>query len=223
MKVRQGAVAAFAAAAVIVMTGGVASAATAPAPVPSVSPAPSTSPSPSPSPSAPASPSAVTPAASGPGSFENMCLANSDAWCTSIDPVEIYMAVIGTPPALKMIWDWITQQREKGAPSGPEGEEQSQGDDGGNDAGQESTGLCLASTGGTAYMTNCGAPGTVWIAEQHNDGWRLASRWMWNTYGINEVLTAPLDQNADLFVELPSSAWQTWGWYVPPAGTCCNY
>jgi hypothetical protein len=221
MNIRQIA-AVVAVASATVMTGGLAaSASPVPVPVPSASPGPSTSPSASPS--VPPGTPAVAPATLGPGSFENLCLANSNTWCASMDPVEIYMAVITTPAALKVIFDWISQIRESGAPAGPEGEEQSQGDDGNNSEGSESTGLCLADTGGAAFMTSCGANGTVWIAVSHGDGYWLVSRYMWNTHGVEEVLTAPLDQNAALFTEFPSSAWQTWGWYGAPAGACCEY
>jgi hypothetical protein len=156
------------------------------------------------------------PAASGPTSNDFVCLTNSNAYCTSVDPIAIYNAVLNTVIVAKVVWDWINKGKGDG---GQEGEEQSEGDkEGGGDAG-----LCLAQTDpnpitgytGDVYLTTCGANGTVWIAVPHSDGYYLESRW-WYDHGVqNEVLsTGSPANNTPIFVA-PASGnyWHTWSWY----------
>ncbi len=159
-------------------------------------------------------------AGSGPGTYDDICLTNNDAWCVSVDPAEIYIAVISTVPAIKIIWDWINEGKGDG---GQEGEEEAEGE---NDGGNDDAGLCLAQTDpnsitgdtGDVYMTTCGANGTVWIAYPHGDGYYLESRWWYNEGVPNEILsTGTLTSNyADdpVFVSPASSTyWRTWSWF----------
>ena len=116
-------------------------------------------------------------------------------------------------PAIKIIWDWINEGTD--GKGDPEGEEQSQGE---NEGDTQDKGECLALTNlnnGEAYMTTCGANGTVWIAVPHNDGYALYSRWWYdNGYPNENLAAASASNNAALFAYngFYSGFWQTWSW-----------
>jgi hypothetical protein len=97
---------------------------------------------------------------------------------------------------------------------GQQGEEQDTGSAGDGDP---DAGLCLADTGGYAYMTSCGANGTVWIAIPHNDGYWLYSRYTVNNHNPEVLTSSSTADGTRLFVELsdssPGGPWQTWNWY----------
>jgi hypothetical protein len=140
-----------------------------------------------------------------------ICLTNKDAYCTSIDPgtIETVIHAIGEFVDVILIFKHIKQGDDNQGDD--EEEEQVEGEEGG---GTDDEGLCLADTGGYAYLASCGADGTVWIVVPHTDGDYIYSR-----YTVDEgrpmVLTAdPVTNGARLFVAIaaqPGSAdWQTW-------------
>lgn len=93
----------------------------------------------------------------------------------------------------------------------PEDEIVVEGEEGGGDTG---AGLCLADTGGDAFLTSCGANGTVWIVIPHSDGSYLESRYLYDNGHPGQVLTVdPLYNRAPVYCfneENPGSAyWQT--------------
>ena len=151
-----------------------------------------------------------------PSSSSELCLANANGSCAGVDSDAVLAAVVafylGLPKYIELYWKWKSMGEGDG---GQEGEEQDTGsDDGGSDP---DAGLCLADTGGNAYMTSCGANGTVWIAIPHNDGY-----WLYSRYTVDEdhseVLTSnTTGEGAQLFVTLsdanPGGPWQTWNWY----------
>jgi hypothetical protein len=152
-----------------------------------------------------------------PSSSEQICLANSSGAgaCVGIpvnDIIENTIAAAGVIAAWVAIYlKWKSMGTNDG---GQQGEEQETGTDGDGDA---DAGLCLADTGGYAFMTSCGADGTVWIAISHNDGYWLYSRYTVDE-GNAEVLTSDSTASgARLFVTLsdssPGGPWQTWNWY----------
>jgi hypothetical protein len=150
-----------------------------------------------------------------PSSSSDLCLANADASCVGVpvkDIADAVIAIIGQAPAWILIyWKWKSEGNKDG---GQQGEEQDTGSSGDGDP---DAGLCLADTGGDAFMTSCGADGTVWIAIPHNDGY-----WLYSRYTVDEDDSEVLTSNttgdgAQLFVTLSDAnaggPWQTWNWY----------
>ncbi len=150
-----------------------------------------------------------------PGGSEQLCLANSNGNCVGVPIDEIFHGVLAAADTVAAwVAIWLTWRSKGTADGGQQGEEQ---DTGAAGDGDPDAGLCLADTGGDAFMTACGANGTVWIAIPHNDGVWLYSRYTVNNHNP-EVLTAnTANPGAPLYVTLsdssPGGPWQTWNWY----------
>jgi hypothetical protein len=145
----------------------------------------------------------------------SLCLSNSDQWCLGINiPVQDIIADSeGLAAILVAIWAVLRVGNKPTPPdqNDPEDEVVVEGEEGGGDDGE---GLCLADTGGDAYLASCGANGTVWIVIPHNDGYYLESRYLYNNGHPNQVLTIdPLSQDSPIYchtAENPGSPyWQT--------------
>jgi hypothetical protein len=152
----------------------------------------------------------AAPAQSGPTQNAELCLTNDDAACVGFN-YNLYEAIvsgIGTAAAVAAaIFAWLAVKNSK---------KQDQGESEDEDAPE--LGECLAATGGYAYLANCGADGTVWIAVPHSDGYYLESRYSVDNNLADSVLTAdPLAGYARLYVYTPEQPggpwWQTWSWY----------
>jgi hypothetical protein len=150
-----------------------------------------------------------------PSSSSDLCLANANASCVGVPIQDIFDSVIkiidSAPAWILIYWKWKSMGEKDG---GQQGEEQDTGSD---SDGDPDAGLCLADTGGDAFMTSCGADGTVWIAIPHNDGY-----WLYSRYTVDEDNSEVLTSNttgdgAQLFVTLSDAnsggPWQTWNWY----------
>jgi hypothetical protein len=141
-----------------------------------------------------------------------LCLANANGSCVGVpveDIINNTLDVIGKiAPYILIYLTW----RDKGkGDGGEEGEEQ---DEGASGDGDPDAGLCFADTGGNAFMTACGANGTIWVAVTHNDGDYLYSRYTVNQ-GHSEGLTAQgTNPGTRLYVTVTGGPdWQTWNWY----------
>lgn len=144
-------------------------------------------------------------------SGSEICLTNKDAYCTSIDPGTVKTVIDAILHAVDVIIIYRDIYQGRDDQGDDEEEEQVEGEEGG---GTDDEGLCLADTGGYAYLASCGADGTVWIVVPHTDGDYLYSRYTVDE-GNSMVLTAdPVTNGARLFVAIaaqPGSAdWQTW-------------
>jgi hypothetical protein len=150
-----------------------------------------------------------------PSSSSDICLANANGSCVGVPVHDIAESVIalivGAPAWILVYWKWKSMGNNDG---GQQGEEQDTGSSGDGDP---DAGLCLADTGGDAYMTSCGANGTVWIAIPHNDGYWLYSRYTVNNHNPEVLTSNSTGDGAQLFVTISDSApggpWQTWNWY----------
>jgi len=160
---------------------------------------------------APASP--VSPTI--PSSSSQICLANSNGACVGFpvqDVIQDVIAGAGVAAAwVAIFFKWVSKGTDDG---GQQGEEQDTGSAGDGDP---DAGLCLADTGGYAYMTSCGANGTYWIAIPHSDGYWLYSRYTVNNHNPEVLTSNTTADGARLFVTLsdssPGGPWQTWNWY----------
>ena len=152
-----------------------------------------------------------------PTSSSQICLANSPGAGACVgfpvqDVIQDVIAGAGVAAAwVAIFFKWVSKGSGDG---GQEGEEQDTGSAG---DGNPDANLCLADTGGYAYMTSCGANGTIWIAIPHNDGYWLYSRYTVNQ-GHAEVLTSNTTADGTrLYVTIsdssPGGPWQTWNWY----------
>jgi hypothetical protein len=152
-----------------------------------------------------------------PSSSSQLCLANSPGAgaCVGFPVQDVIIDVIsaaGVAAAWVAIFlKWKSMGTNDG---GQQGEEQDTGSAGDGDP---DAGLCLADTGGYAYMTSCGANGAVWIAIPHNDGYWLYSRYTVNNHNPEVLTSSSTADGTRLFVELsdssPGGPWQTWNWY----------
>ena len=149
------------------------------------------------------------------GSGGSLCLSNADEYCLGANiPVEdIINHLFQGATILIAIWAIRSKGAKPDPPNqgDPEDEIVVEGEENGGETGQ---GLCLADTGGYAFLTACGANGTVWIVIPHTDGYYLESRYLYNNGDPNQVLTVdPLDNGASVYCfneENPGSAyWQT--------------
>lgn len=146
-----------------------------------------------------------------PNGGADLCFTNDTVYCVGVDSMTIFVVVSGTittgASVITVVLTWIAI---KNSQKQDQGEEKSDGPD--------DTGLCLAATGGDAYMTSCGANGTVWIVVPHSDGDYLESRYSVDNGLSSKMLTAyPLAQGYSLYVYPPEQPggdyWQTWSWY----------
>jgi hypothetical protein len=144
-----------------------------------------------------------------------LCLTNADEYCLGVNIPWDEIINTGLSAATLVVailtYKFMTKKPTPPDQGDTEDEIVVEGEED-NDAG---AGLCVADTGGDAFMTSCGADGTVWIVIPHTDGYYLESRYLYDNGDPNQVLTVdPLDSGASVYCfneENPGSAyWQTW-------------
>lgn len=141
-----------------------------------------------------------------------ICLSNKNADCVGVSPEQVSTIVLtATDIVVGVINIWLQLRKGKYIGKHRKGSfQQLELEDNQN-------GLCLADTGGYAYLTTCEANGTYWFVVPHNDGAYLESRYE-DGLGVSDDLTAdPLTNNARLYVHAPANSgspyWQTWTGY----------
>src|ERR1700691_5212676 len=129
-----------------------------------------------------------------------ICLTNADQYCLGANiPVEdIINNTLELAAILVAIWG-IKKTTTKPPPpdqNDPEDEIVVEGESDDDTA----AGDCLADTGGYAFLTTCGADGTVWIVIPHSDGYYLESRYLLDNGDPGQVLTVdPVDNGASVY------------------------
>ncbi len=141
-----------------------------------------------------------------------ICLSNKNADCVGINPEQVGDIVLkATDIVVTVVAIWLQIRKGKYIGKHRKGSFQQL------ELQDNQNGLCLADTGGYAYLTTCEANGTYWFVVPHNDGAYLESRYE-DGLGVSDDLTAdPLTNNARLYVHAPANSgsayWQTWTGY----------
>jgi hypothetical protein len=138
-----------------------------------------------------------------------ICLSNDNNACITADDAELIVSVVSVVIAGISLWIQIKRGLYKAKHRNGSFQQLELEDN--------QNGLCMADTGGYAYLTTCGADGTYWFVVPHNDGAYLESRYE-DGLGVSDDLTAdPVANGARLFVSGPAQSgspyWQTWTGY----------